>query len=137
VLHDDLNPEEYQARSGITKDEYETRALAGAREYALSVYPPGSTAATIETIRLDGDGLDTSLVILFRIPARPECRWGYRDKLWPAPWEEFDGSRMPEEYGGSPEGDGAWAVVIGVGEHVDQGGLGVRDCSEGEITWLR
>jgi hypothetical protein len=133
----DLSPDEYEARSGIAKGEYETRALSAARDHALSRYPPGSADATIESVHLDGDGPNTSLVVLFRIPARPECLWGYRCELWPAPWEEYDGSRVShDEFGGSPEADGEWVVELGVGEHVEQGGLVVRDCVQGEVTWV-
>ena len=54
--------------------------LAGARARALELYPPGKSDATIESVEIDGTALDTSLVILFRIPERPECLFGYRER---------------------------------------------------------
>ena len=123
---EDLHPDEYEALTGITKVQYETRVLAGARGRALELYPPGKSDATIESVEIDGTGLDTSLVILFRIPERPECLFGYRRELWPVEaWRER-----------TPEDEGVVAIEFDIGEFVDQRGLVYGDCERGRITWL-
>jgi hypothetical protein len=122
----DLSPDEYESLTGITKVEYEARVLAAARAMAGELYPVGSPDAAIETLRIDGDGLDVCLVVLFRIPARPECLWGLRFELWP-----YD-----PDCDETPEYDGANCIEQGVSEYVDQGGLVVRECEPDGITWL-
>jgi len=122
-----LNPDEYESLTGITKVEYETHVLEGARAASLEQYPHGSPEATIEAIKIEGEGQDTSLVILFRIPARPDCLFGTRSPMWPVD---------PPEGDNTPEKDGAWGIVLGVGEYVDQGGLVVHESVRDGITWL-
>jgi hypothetical protein len=122
----ELGPDEYESLTGIPKAEYEARVLAAARARAADLYPVGSPDATIETVSIDGDGLDACLVVVFRIAARPECRWGLRFEMWP-----FD-----PEFDETPEYDGADCIEAGVSEYVDQGGLVVHECGPDEITWL-
>jgi hypothetical protein len=120
-------PDEYEARTGITKAEYETRVLASARDAALQNYPPGSPDATIEAVSIEGTGTDAALVILFRIPPRPDCLFGSRTELWL--YDDAEDESTPEE-------DGESCIAFGVEEYVDQGGLVVRQCAPDGITWL-
>ena len=83
--------------------------------------------ATIEVVRIEGTGTDAALVVLFRIPSRPECLFGCRTVLWL--YDNAEDETTPEE-------DGEWCVGLGVGEYVIQGGLVVRACAPDEITWL-
>lgn len=122
----DLTPDEYESVTGITKAEYEARALAAARAKASDMYPVGSRDATIEILTVEGDGLDASLVVVFRVASRQECLWGLHFNLWP-----YD-----PEVDGTPEQDGADCIAQGVSEYVGQGGLVVRDCEPDGITWL-
>jgi hypothetical protein len=129
-VDDYLTPDEYAAITGVAKDEYESRVLAAAVDSAARYYPPGSPEATVEAVRIAGDGSDTSLVILFRIPSRPECLFGRRVDMWPTSLEWAGDPSSPEE-------DGARCVWFGIGEYIDQGGLVVRKCVFEGITWLR
>jgi hypothetical protein len=125
----ELRPEDYEALTGVTRDEYEQRLLAAAREIALASYPPGSDEATIDAVELDGGSRNRSLVILFRIPQRPGCVFGSRALIWPPPAPDDD------EWG-TPEGFGGWLAAIGIDEYVEQGGLVVHECVPGAVTWL-
>jgi hypothetical protein len=126
----DLTPEAYEALTGVTKVEYEARALAAARASAVEFYPPGSTEATIEAIEIEGSGNATNIVVLFRIPAQPDPLWGCRVALWPAESESWPGEIL------TPEDVGVWCIEMGVSEYVDQGGLVVRDFVRDSVTWL-
>jgi len=123
----ELRPEDYEALTGVAKDEYEQRLLAAVREAALAAYPPGSDDATIDAVELDGGSRDRCLVILFRIPQRPGCVFGSRARIWPAPSPDDEGT---------PEDLGRLFALTGIDEYVDQGGLVVRECVPGSITWL-
>jgi hypothetical protein len=61
---------------------------------------------SVEDVRLEGDGLEAVLVVLFRSDDRPGCVFGWRCPIWPVP------SPDPEDADSMPEG---WASILAGG----------------------
>ena len=96
------------------------RALGLALGAALILAPVAGFAQS--------DALDRSVVILFRIPQRPDCVFGSRNRIWPPSRSDSD---VP-----TPKDDAERVVTHGVDEYVEQGGLVVHPCVPGGVTWL-
>jgi len=50
-------------------------------------------------VRLEGDGTDTTLVVLFHSDDRPECQFGWRIPIWPGPAPDDPVMGTPERWG--------------------------------------
>ncbi len=110
-------PDEYERLTGISKESYEWRLLVAAQSDMMdewTITPDGAPAYTrqgvldggsVDDVRLEGDGLEAALVVLFRSDDRPGCVFGWRCPIWPAP------SPDPEDDDSTPEG---WARDLAV-----------------------
>jgi hypothetical protein len=111
-------PDEYEQLTGISKESYEWRLLVAVQSLMMgewTITPENGPAYTrqgvldrgsVDDVRLEGDGLDAALVVLFRSDDRPGCVFGWRYAIWPAE------SPDPEDPDTTPEG---WAGCLGSG----------------------
>jgi hypothetical protein len=111
-----LWPDEYQRLTGISKESYEWHLLVEAQSSMMgewTVEPgdaPGYTRlgvlerGSVDDVRLERDGTEAALVVLFRSDDRPDCVFGWRMPIWPTP--PPDGS---DDDDGTPEG---WAYIV-------------------------
>jgi len=105
-------PDEYERLTGISKESYEWRLLVAAQSDMMdewTITPDDAPAYTrqgvldrgsVDDVRLEGDGVEAALVVLFRSDDRPGCVFGWRCPIWPVP------SPDPEDDDSTPEG---WA----------------------------
>ena len=108
-------PDEYERLTGISKESYEWRLLVATQSEMMgewTVTPDDAPAYTrqgmlergsVDDVRLEGDGLEAALVVLFRSDDRPGCVFGWRCPIWPAPSpdpEDPDSTRR--------DGPGSW-----------------------------
>jgi hypothetical protein len=106
---DYVDASDYKRLTGIAKESYERRLLAEARALMMGEWTvrsedaPASTRlgalerGWVDDVRLEGDGTDVALAVLFRSDARPDSVFGRRVPIWPAPAPDD-----PDE--GTPEG---------------------------------
>jgi hypothetical protein len=103
--------EAYEARTGISKDTYARRLLKAAR-YRFQEDPwegdfdehgvahrhgrGGLPDGKVESVEMDGQGSDTSLVVLFRLNEYPGDLFGWRIPTGSAPHNDDNGS--PEDW---------------------------------------
>jgi hypothetical protein len=136
-------PDEYERLTGISNESYEWRLLVAAQSDMMgewTITPDDAPAHTrqgvlergsVDDVRLKGDGLDATLVVLFRSDDRPGCVFGWRCPIWPVP------SPDPEDPYSTPEG-WAWILAIGLPELRDaRPGLPARDPDAQGIIWVR
>ena len=107
-------PEELERLTGMSKVDYERRLLIAAREAFMGEYTikradhqytrqGALEAGAVDDVRMDGDGLDVEIVVLFRVDERPGRLFGWRMPVWPTPTPDAHDS-----YTG-PEG---WADLL-------------------------
>jgi hypothetical protein len=108
-VDDDLDPAAYERLTGVSKQDYEHRLLSSAQSSMMGEWTiepddgPSYTrigvleAGSVESVSLDRDHPDVSLVVVLRSNEHPACRFGWRIPVWPAP-----GPDDPET--GTPEG---------------------------------
>jgi hypothetical protein len=136
-------PEEYERLTGISKESYEWRLLIAAQAEMMgewTVTPDDAPAYTrqgvldrgsVDEVRLQGDGLEAALVVLFRSDDRPGCVFGWRCPVWPVP------SPDPDDTDSLPEG-WAWILAAGLPElRVVPPGLPTCDPDADGIIWVK
>lgn len=107
-------PEELERLTGMSKQDYERRLLAAARESFMGehiierdgrryVQQGALEAGSVDDVRMEGDGLDLEIVVVFRVDERPGRVFGWRMPVWPTPTPDPD-----DAYTG-PEG---WADLL-------------------------
>ena len=136
-------PDEYERLTSISKESYEWRLLVAAQSHLMGEWtvtpdnaPPYTREGMLEhgsvdDVRLEGDGLEAALVVLFRSDDRPGCVFGWRCPIWPAP------SPDPDDDDGMPEG---WALDLAAGlrELRDvPSGLPTCDSDTQGIIWVQ
>jgi hypothetical protein len=132
---------DYERLTGIGKDSYERRLLVEAQSSIMgewTVEPEDAPAYTrlgvlergsADDVRLEGDGTEVALVVLFRSDDRPRCVFGWRVPIWPVPPPDD-----PEM--GTPEGF-ASIVSLNLVELVEAApGLPACDPDVEGITWI-
>ena len=112
----DATPEEFERLTGSRRSPT-SAPLVAAQESMMgeqTVIPDGALAYTrqgalergsVDEVRLDGDGLDVDLVVLFRSDDRPGCVFGWRMPIWPTPIPD------PEDPYTVPKG---WADLLAI-----------------------
>lgn len=108
-------PDEYERLTGISKESYEWRLLVAAQSLMMGEWTitsedePAYTRqgvldrGSVDDVRLEGDGVDAALVVLFRSDDHPGCVFGWHYPIWPAQ------SPNPEDPDTTPEG---WAGIL-------------------------
>lgn len=135
-------PDEYTRLTGISKESYEWRLLVATQSEMMgewTVIPEDAHANTrqgvlergsVDEVRLDNEGLDAALIVLFRSDDRPGCVFGWRIPIWPAPTPD------PEDVDSTPEG-WAWILAMNLTELRDASpGLPSCDPDDQGITWV-
>jgi hypothetical protein len=138
---DYVDASEYERLTGIAKKSYERRLLAAARELMMgewTVEPDDAPAykqlgvsehGSVDDVRLEDNGTEVALVVLFRSDDRPGCVFGWRIPVWPAPAPDD-----PDE--GTPEGY-AFILSVNLMELVDlPASLPGSDPDARAITWI-
>lgn len=138
---DYVDASEYERLTGIAKESYERRLLAAARELMMgewTVEPDDAPAYTqlgvsehrsVDDVRLEDDGTEVALVVLFRSDDRPGCVFGWRIPVWPAPAPDD-----PDD--GTPEGC-AYILSVNLMELVDlPASLPACDPDSRGVTWI-
>jgi hypothetical protein len=134
-------PEELEGRTGISKEEYEWRLLVAARVSVMGEYiverhgrrevrQGALDRGFVEDVRMEGDGLDVQIVVLFRVDERPGRVFGWRMPVWPTPTPD------PEDDYTGPEG---WADLLVVELWEDRDLVvpkATGDADADGITWL-
>jgi hypothetical protein len=135
------SPEELERLTGTSKEDYERRLLAAAREAFLGEHivecdgrqytrQGALEAGSVDDVRMEGDGLDVEIVVLFRVQERPGRLFGWREPVWPTPTPDPDDS-----YTG-PEG---WADLLVIELWEDRGLVVPRTTGAPDpdgVTWL-
>jgi Domain of unknown function (DUF4279) len=86
---------------------------------------------SVDDVRLEGDGVDVSLVVLLRSDERPDCLFGWRVPIWPVP-----APNDPDDGDGTPEGD-AFVLSVNLMELIDLPAcLPAPDPDAQGITWI-
>lgn len=138
---DYLAAEDYERSTGIAKASYERRLLAEAQSSMMgerTVEPEDAPAYTrlgvlergsVEDVRLEGDGAEVALVVLFRSDDRPGCVFGWRIPIWPV-------SPPDDPEMGTPEGF-ASMLSLELMELVEAApGLPASDPDAEGMTWI-
>jgi hypothetical protein len=106
-----LDADDYERSTGVSKRNYEQRLLARARSSMMGEWTiepqeaaPFTRSGVLDTgsvddVRLEGDGTDTTLVVLFHSDDRPGCLFGWRISIWPAPAPDDPVMGTPERWG--------------------------------------
>jgi hypothetical protein len=141
-LGDWSGPEEFEQLTEISKESYEQRLLVAARSDMMDDWtitpesgPPYTRQGvldrgSVDEVRLEGEGLDAALVVLFRSDDRPGCVFGWRLPIWPVP------SPDPEDPDSTPEG---WAFILALNLRAlrdARPGLPPCDPDANGITWV-
>jgi hypothetical protein len=134
-------PEEFERLTGMSKEDYEGRLFAAVRESLMGEWTVGEggrqhirqgalDAGSVDDVRMEGDGLDVEIVVLFRVDERPGRVFGWRMPVWPTPTPDPD-----DPYTG-PEG---WADLLAI-ELWEVRGLDVPrtagDPDADGVTWV-
>jgi hypothetical protein len=134
-------PEELERLTGMSKEDYERRLLVAARESFMGEYTVerdgrrdvrqgALDGGSVDDVRMDGEGLDVEIVVLFRVDERPDRVFGWRMPVWPTPTPDPDDS-----YTG-PEG---WADLLVVELWEDRDLVVPRvthEPAEDGVTWV-
>jgi hypothetical protein len=134
-------PEDLERLSGISKEDYERRLLVAARESLMGEYTVerdgrryirqgALEAGSVDDVRMEGDGPDVEIVVLFRVDERPGRVFGWRMPVWPTPTPD------PEDDYTGPEG---WADLLVVELWEDRDLVvpkATGDADADGITWL-
>jgi hypothetical protein len=136
-----VDASDYKRLTGIAKESYERRLLAEARALMMgewTVQSEDASASTrlgalergwVDDVRLEGDGTDVALAVLFRSDARPDSVFGWCVPIWPAPAPDD-----PDE--GTPEGC-AFLLSVNLMELIDlPARLPAYDADAQGITWI-
>ena len=94
---DDRPWEKYEAQTGMSKDSYAQRLLTAAR-YQLMESPwegdfdehdvphrhglGGLPEGKVESVEIEGQGIDRTIVVLFRLNDHPGSLFGWRIPIW-------------------------------------------------------
>ena len=105
-------PGDYERLTGISKESYEQRLLSEARASLMGEWrgepddaPPYTRGSVLERgsideVRLEGAETEAAaLVVLFRSDGRPDCVFGWRIPIWPAPAPNDRETGTPEGWG--------------------------------------
>jgi hypothetical protein len=125
----------------MSKEDYERRLLIAIREAFMGEYivecdgrrfirQGALKAGSVDDVRMEGDGLDVEIVVVFRVDERPGRVFGWRMSVWPTPTPDPDDS-----YTG-PEG---WAdlLVVELWEARDLGVPRATGAPDPDgVTWL-
>jgi hypothetical protein len=119
-------PAEYEALTGMSKAQYERELLDVAREE----FETGSHDVLVSLeqvdVVIDGEGVDTRIVVLFGLADRPGQRFGFATALWPSP--------HPDDYEGTPEWGWLLPEFVRIAIEHDEGIDGQPDAQG--IVWL-
>lgn len=105
-MDDRCDPETYERLTGLSKDAYEQALLtAGVESFTATMTVEHSDGmithqvgclehGTIDDVVLVGDEADVELLVTFTLDGTPDCRYGWRTRVWPAPSpdDEMDGT---------------------------------------------
>jgi hypothetical protein len=137
----DSTPEELERLTGMSKEDYERRLLVAVRETFMGEWTVGEgdrqyigqgalEAGSVDDVRMEGDGLDVEIVVLFRVDERPGRVFGWRMPVWPTPTPD------PDDYYTGPEG---WADLLAIELREDRDLVVPRTTGDPDpdgITWL-
>ena len=101
----EVGPETYEAVTGVSKTAYEQRLLEVTRKEMVRTIneaaPPRSALrarGSVQSVELEGEGLDTSIVMMFRLDEIPGVACGWRSLIWPADIPDGHFPHSPEDW---------------------------------------
>jgi hypothetical protein len=104
VVTVEVGPETYEVLMGISKTDYERQLLELIRTVMMDTINESAPARSalrarglVESVELVGEGLDTSIVMKFRLDEIPGVQCGWRMQIWPAEVPDGHFPTAPED----------------------------------------